>query len=383
MRRHRSYSLRHLPRSSAFRILLALLLLWDTLRCVSLYTRQIAALNAPPPPRNTKRIYIAAQHWNDARLLRQHWNAALVALLQELGVENVFLSIYESGSYDDSKDALRELDAQLEGLSVKREIVLDDISHADEIARQPSEQGWIKTPDGETRMRRIPFLASVRNHVFAPLDRLTKEGENFDTILFLNDVVFTPRDVLRLLDTNGGKYAAACSLDFSKPPEFYDTFALRDSSGYEGIMQTWPYFRSYVSRYAAERFLPVPVASCWNGMGRHLEQYLHPTLANDRDSCHAHLTLPPYYRYHATPPLPSHTRLPRNQPRRSLRVLPHPRRQPPLRPKRRIPQPKRKSRVQRLFLRRRALIRRHPISSPNLPGGLEEPTAAMVYHNHV
>jgi hypothetical protein len=199
-------------------------------------------------------------------------------LVQELGIENVFVSIYESGSYDDSKDALRELDAELEGLHVKRSIVLSDISHADEVARQPAEQGWIKTPDGETQMRRIPFLATVRNYVFEPLERLIAEGELFDAILFLNDVVFTSEDVLRLLDTNGGEYAAACSIDFSNPPYFYDTFALRDSSAHKAVMQTWPYFRSYISRYAAERFLPVPVASCWNGMGEYHQMPPHLTL---------------------------------------------------------------------------------------------------------
>jgi hypothetical protein len=103
MRRHRSYNktLRLIPRSLAFRILLALFLLWDILHTLSLYTQQLAALHAPPTPRNSKRIYIAAQHWNDARLLRSHWNAALVALVLELGIENVYVSIYESGSYDD------------------------------------------------------------------------------------------------------------------------------------------------------------------------------------------------------------------------------------------------------------------------------------------
>ncbi|CAE7206105.1 hypothetical protein PTNB85_09589 [Pyrenophora teres f. teres] len=241
MPRYRSYSFRRRPRSYAFQLLALLLVLWDSLHCITLYSRQIVILSAPPPPRNTKRIFIASQHWNQA----------LVALVQELGIENVFVSIYESGSYDDSKDALRELDATLERL---------------QIAQQPTEHGWIKTPDGETRMRRIPFLATVRNRVFQSLEHLTAAGEHFDTVLFLNDVVFTPKDVLRLLDTNGGNYAAACSMDFAKPPEFYDTFALRDSQGHEAVMQTWPYFRSYVSRYAAERFLPVPVASCWNGM---------------------------------------------------------------------------------------------------------------------
>ena len=70
-----------------------------------------------------------------------------------------------------------------------------------------------------------------------------------------------------LLNTNEGEYAAACSLDFSKPPKYYDTFALRDADGLEHAMQTWPYFRSSKSRSAMKRSKPVPVSSCWNGMG--------------------------------------------------------------------------------------------------------------------
>jgi hypothetical protein len=270
MPRHRSYSLtlRRLPRSSAFRVLVLLFFLWESLHAISIYIHQQAASNAPPPPRNSKRIYIAAQHWNTAPILRSHWNSALEALVQELGIENVYVSIYESGSFDDTKDALRELDEALGALQVKKSIVLSDVSHADELAQQLTETGWIKTPAGETALRRIPFLSSVRNRVLEPLEALTAEGEHFDMILFLNDVVFTTEDVLRLLDTNGGDYAAACSLDFSKPPNFYDTFALRDSDGNEAIMQTWPYFRSQASRYAVERGLPVAVKSCWNGMGK-------------------------------------------------------------------------------------------------------------------
>jgi hypothetical protein len=189
------------------------------------------------------------------------------ALVQELGIENVFVLIYESGSFDATKAALRELDATLEGLHVKKSIMLSDISHADEITKQSTDHGWVTTPEGKTELRRIPFLASIRNRVFEPLEALTAQGEHFDTILFLNDVVFTPEDVLRLLDTNGRDYAAACSLDFSHPPSFYDTFALRDSGGHATVMQTWPYFRSHASRYVMERGLPVPVTSCWNGMG--------------------------------------------------------------------------------------------------------------------
>lgn len=269
MRRHRSYSFtfRRLPRSSAFRFLILLFFIWDSLHAVSLHLYQQVASNAPPPPRNTKRIYIAAQHWNTARILRSNWNVALHALVQELGIDNVYVSIYESGSYDDTKGALRELDSALGELQVRRSIMLSDVSHADEITRQPADHGWIKTPSGDTELRRIPFLATIRNQIFEPLEALRKQGEEFDTILFLNDVVFSTEDVLTLLDTNGGEYAAACSLDFSKPPAFYDTFALRDFTGHEAVMQTWPYFQSRVSRHAMERGFPVPVTSCWNGMG--------------------------------------------------------------------------------------------------------------------
>ncbi|KAF2692032.1 glycosyltransferase family 69 protein [Lentithecium fluviatile CBS 122367] len=262
----RRHSLRRLTRHPIPRLLLALFLIWDTIHILGIYWAQAASRQSPPPPRNSKRIFIASQHWNNAPLLRDRWNDALVALVKELGVENVYVTIYESGSFDDTKGALRELDMSLSELQVQRTITLSDVTRKDELTQLPAEHGWVKIPTGEIALRRIPFLAKVRNQILDTLVVLSSQGHHFDTILFLNDVVFTPEDVLRLLDTNSGDYAAACSLDYSKPPEFYDTFALRDSSGHEAVMQTWPYFRSYASRYAVQRSRPVPVASCWNGM---------------------------------------------------------------------------------------------------------------------
>lgn len=87
------------------------------------------------------------------------------------------------------------------------------------------------------------------------------------------------------MDTNGGDYGAACSLDFAKPPLYYDTFALRDIEGYEHVMQTWPYFNSRTSRHALVRNMDaVPVKSCWNGIGmfdvqpleEHAPSYFYP-----------------------------------------------------------------------------------------------------------
>lgn len=45
-----------------------------------------------------------------------------------------------------------------------------------------------------------------------------KGNRTFDKALWLNDVIFTTKDVTTLLATRDGNYAAACSLDFSKPP---------------------------------------------------------------------------------------------------------------------------------------------------------------------
>lgn len=73
-------------------------------------------------------------------------------------------------------------------------------------------------------------------------------------------------DVTTLLATRDGDYAAACSLDYKDPPIYYDTFALRDSSGAKAATLTWPFFLSRESRKALMANAPVPVRSCWNGI---------------------------------------------------------------------------------------------------------------------
>lgn len=215
----------------------------------------------------------------------------MVETVKVLGPENVYVSVYESGSWDDSKGALRVLNATLETIGVRRSIILDDSTHLDEIAKVPGPSGWVDTPRGKKELRRIPYLSKLRNISLKPLADLAVQGIKFDKILFLNDVVFTvgdsstfelrpflkisivdirrfqTEDVISLLATRDGSYAAACSLDFSKPPNYYDTFALRDLGGYETVTSTFPYFRSKASRDAMLLGRPVPVQSCWNGIG--------------------------------------------------------------------------------------------------------------------
>jgi hypothetical protein len=229
-----------------------------------------------PSPLQNQRIFIVAQFWTNAYVIYYRWGQALIDLVGVLGRENVFVSIYESGSLDNTKDILKDLGAALVANGIAHEIVLDPTTHADEIDAGPYDEngkvkeGWIETTTEGTKygkeFRRIPFLAKSRNLSLRPLHKLRDEGHSFDKILFLNDVVFKPSDVLSLLATNQGSYSAACALDFHYPPAYYDTFALRDSDGLGTIQTHFPYFRSRESREAIMQGNPAKVASCWNGM---------------------------------------------------------------------------------------------------------------------
>jgi hypothetical protein len=158
--------------------------------------------NPPAPPSNppTQKIFIASIHWNNEPILRSHWIPALLDLVTHLGPQNVFVSVQESGSWDDSKGALRELDSELGRRGVRRRIVLDETTHADEIAKTPADgeerEGWIQTSRGMKELRRVPYLAKLRNLVLEPLEEMAREegwGERFERVLWVGDVVFGVR----------------------------------------------------------------------------------------------------------------------------------------------------------------------------------------------
>lgn len=140
-----------------------------------------------------QKIYIVSIHWNNEEIIRSNWTNAVLDLVSTFGPENVYVSVYESGSWDDSKGALRVLDEELERIGVQRTITLDPRTHVEEIAQSPASTGWIDTPRGKKELRRIPYLSRLRNLSMKPLTDLALNGIMFDRILFLNDVVFTVR----------------------------------------------------------------------------------------------------------------------------------------------------------------------------------------------
>jgi len=318
----------------------------------------------------TPRVFIASLHWNNEHILRSEWNKGVVDLVKTLGPENVFVSVYESGSWDNSKGALRELDHELEKTGVGKKIVLDEETHKDLIAGQPGEEGWITVPDGSRMPRRIPYLSRLRNLSLQPLLELAENGTNFDHVLFLGDVVFSVRvppnprgstantskipDIITLLNTNHGHYAAACSLDFSKPPLFYDTFALRDAGGHEHATLTWPYFRASKSRKAMMHANPVRVSSCWNGIGSFSPHSSNSLLATSANAAYPSRHARQHLHRHPRPQVPGPPGLARGLAPRGLRVLPHPRRQPGLAHARRLCQSGRARRLLPGRVRRRA-----------------------------
>ncbi|KAK2589812.1 hypothetical protein QQS21_012515 [Conoideocrella luteorostrata] len=264
--------LHRLVRLRVARIALLLFCLFNFLDVLrihhSLSHSNVRSHNAPASiPRPRERIYIASMHFNNGQILKSHWNKAVIDLTEKFGPKNVFVSIFESGSWDDSKEVLRHLDEQLEKRGVPHRVEVSDVTHQDEIDNSNKGEGWIDTPRNKKELRRIPYLAKLRNRTIKDLLDLSKKGVEFDKVIFLNDVIFTVEDVLELMDTNGGEYGAACSLDFSKPPQYYDTFALRDIEGHAHVMQTWPYFKARSSRNAIVNNMDaVPVTSCWNGI---------------------------------------------------------------------------------------------------------------------
>lgn len=98
-----------------------------------------------------------------------------------LGFQNVYVSIYENGSTDQTKALLRIFDALCRSAGLRVQI------------------------RSSTRRRgdfnhRIEYLAEVRNAAFVPLHELRDaHGEHFDSIVFMNDVLPCVDDLLELI----------------------------------------------------------------------------------------------------------------------------------------------------------------------------------------
>jgi alpha-1,3-mannosyltransferase len=135
--------------------------------------------------------------------------SALFRISAILGYHNVFVSIYENGSTDQTKALLRIFDALTRSVGMRITI--------------------------RTSMRtrgafnhRIEYLAEVRNAAFVPLHELRdSEGEYFDTIIFMNDILPCVDDILELIwQSRRNNAGITCAADYMYHDEIVGSFPL-------------------------------------------------------------------------------------------------------------------------------------------------------------
>ncbi|KAH0366608.1 hypothetical protein KCU65_g5217, partial [Aureobasidium melanogenum] len=232
---------------------------------------RLKALRSTDPGRVNpyrEKVFIASSIYDkQGKLASGPWAQNLLDLVDLLGPENVFLSIFEDDPDNLARASLEQFSKQLECNS---SIVA---GHVDRAALP-----HIELPTGERRLKRIEFLAHVRNRALAPLEDPKSPAYllQFDKLLYVNDVVFDPIDAANLIfstnmDENGkAKYHAACAADFINPFKYYDTFATRDFQGNRIGVPIYPWFSgtddSDSRRDVLDQKDAVRVRSCWGGM---------------------------------------------------------------------------------------------------------------------
>ncbi|KAI0899094.1 glycosyltransferase family 69 protein [Annulohypoxylon nitens] len=235
---------------------------------------------------HNEKIFISVSLYDkEGHLANGFWGESLLELIHLLGHDNVFLSIYENDSGQEGATALESLRRQLR---CKNAIINDP--HVP-IADFPT----VKLPDDTSRVKRLAYLSEMRNRALRPLDRFDPSigTEQYDKILFLNDVTFHPIEAAHLLfstnveEDGRAHYLSACAVDFWTPLKFYDLYVTRDYEGYSAGLPFWPVFLNVgegVSRAAmiAQKDA-VPVQACWSGMvamqAKHV-QNMNETLPN-------------------------------------------------------------------------------------------------------
>ena len=213
---------------------------------------------------DNQKIFIAASIYDKGgHLAKGEWGRRVIQLLNLLGNRNVFLSIYENDGGQDAKDALQKFEEKVE---CQKELVYEEHLPLESIPN-------VTLQDGSKRIKRIAYLAEVRNQALRPLD---DSDVVYDKILFLNDIVFNPIDAVQLLfstnvdETGKASYDAACAVDFLNPFKFYDTFATRDIEGYSMGVPFFPWYSDAGKGLSRQDVLAgkdaVRVTSCWSGM---------------------------------------------------------------------------------------------------------------------
>ncbi|KAJ6237262.1 hypothetical protein M0813_26818 [Anaeramoeba flamelloides] len=200
---------------------------------------------------------------------------ALLRLIEFVGNENIYMSIYSNGNTDITPLLLQVFENKLDSMSVANTI----------------------TPQADSnrtayKIDRILYLANLRNKVLEPL---TPE---YPKVMFINDIMIQFRDLKNLLLTPID-YDMVCGLDFQENPAYfnsnhtnvnvkhllnqnltflkgkgnehliislYDIWVARDAKG-DMLSNDYPWVNDHKnSKQLIDNGLPVQVYACWNGV---------------------------------------------------------------------------------------------------------------------
>ncbi|KAJ2799148.1 hypothetical protein H4S07_005518, partial [Coemansia furcata] len=150
-------------------------------------------------------VFIAANLYNSENIL-PNMALQLLVLADTLGHSRVFISIYENGSKDKTKEILGQFNSTLNALGIAHRICTDE-------ARRPEH------------IHCIEYLAKVRN---LALELLYSTGAKYDKVMFINDIYFCMNDILELAYQSRAQTThLTCAEDFvifRGKPGFYDNW---------------------------------------------------------------------------------------------------------------------------------------------------------------
>lgn len=234
------------------------------------------------------RYFIVANLHNSQDILPV-WKAELLRLINRLGVDNVYVSIYESFSRDGTKQILRDFSKTLNTLSIAHTLVAPNDEHLPRPRFKSVSDERIAFLSDMRNAAMKPFHAHVKEHAlwfasqdpsmyhrthghgdddgdvfYGPKHSIPHPQRAFTRLIFLNDIIFTSYDAMTLLGTLNGDYDGVCAMDMA-PSGFYDRWVSRDVNG--GIMSLhYPFSLHERSQALIQEGKPFPAYSCWNGM---------------------------------------------------------------------------------------------------------------------
>jgi hypothetical protein len=280
-------------------------------RQYAMHIKPIDASDAAFGVVSTHKFFLAANLKNNEKILINHLTE-MVKFILYVGPERCYVSILENGSKDRTPDILRDFKAILEELKVRHSIIsLDQPDMRDPelprleewgnaFAKELSKEAGLnlstlKEWDAAVKdglkypkfgyllpRRRIEYMAKLRNMALKPLYKFaqTPADASKTLVVFLNDVIYTYKQLTELLGTSVFRadepeelnqkypgqldYDAVCSLDLMGV-KLYDAWVLRDMNG-RIVSAFYPYFSEEVSRERIRQGQPVRVFSCWNGL---------------------------------------------------------------------------------------------------------------------